>query len=417
MSLAPYGRVLADTRLRLTLLLGVLVRIPAAAAGLIVTLHVVGMGRSYAQAGIATMAMTAGLAISGPWRGRLLDRLGLRRVVLPSLAVLTVCWLLAPHLDYAWLLLDCAVLGLFTIPAFSIIRQAIMIAVPGHDQRTALALDAVAVELSFMIGPLVGVWAATTWDTGVVLASVGLAGVVAGVLLWLADPPLRTIEESGPELGTIQGSPLVPSATGPDRWGWFSPAVGALFGAAAAMALILSGTDLGVVAATREFGATDRLGLVLALWCVGSVIGGLAYGAQRRQVSALWLLFGLGAVTLPAAWAADVVTLTLLVVLAGLLCAPTSTALMEQLGRLVPEEHRGEAMGWHGSFLHLGVATGAPLAGIAIDRGGFAAGFATVALVGMAMAIVGMGLTAVRRSARVARLVKSTTRAPGTIRS
>lgn len=398
MSLTPYARVLGDSRTRLVLVLGILVRIPPAASGLIVTLHVVAMGHPYAAAGLATMALTAGLAISGPWRGRLLDQHGLRRVVLPSLGALTVCWLAAPHLGYLPLVLDCLVAGLFAIPSFSIIRQAIMVAVPGHDRRTALALDAVAVEVSFMIGPLLGVWAATVWDTGTVLAAVGVSGVVAGVLLLLADPPLRSAasgtvvgEDADPDAGAA--APAAPGGSAR----WFTPAVGALCAAAAATTLVLGGTDLSVVAAMRAFEATDQLGVVLALWCLGSLVGGLVYGAQRHAVPALWLVFGLGAVTLPAAWSRDVATLTVLVIVAGLLCAPTSTALVDQLGRIVPEGRRGEAMGWQGSFMQVGVAVSGPVAGLAIDRGGYGAGFASVAVVGMLIAAAGLALRQVRR--------------------
>jgi hypothetical protein len=89
------------------------------------------------------------------------------------------------------LLLLAALAGLFVVPTFSIIRQAVIAAVPARDRRTALSLDSVAVELSFMVGPLVGVWAATIWPTTWVLFSIEMLGVVAGVGLWLANPLMR----------------------------------------------------------------------------------------------------------------------------------------------------------------------------------------------------------------------------------
>ncbi|QQS00963.1 MAG: MFS transporter [Austwickia sp.] len=392
MSLSPYRRVLAEAPLRLTLLLGVLVRIPVAAGGLILTLHVVAMGRSYGEAGVATMILTTGLALSGPWRGRLLDRLGLRRVVLPSLVVLAGCWTVAPRLDYLPLLAVCALAGLFTIPSFSIIRQAVIAAVPDHDRRTALALDSVAVEISFMLGPILGVWAATTWPTGTVLMAVGLGGVLAGAVLWLVNPPMR-----GPQAPEDDAADVDEQGRHRPRT-WFTPGVAAVFLAAVATTLVLSGTDLSVVAAARDFGATAQVGIVLALWCLGSLVGGLWYGAQSRAMSPLWLLFGLGAVTLPVAFARDVPTLTALVVVAGLFCAPVTTAMVDQLSRLVPEVNRGEAMGWQGSFMQIGSALGAPLAGAAIDHGGYAAGFAVVAASGMTMALAGLAVVRLRRA-------------------
>src|SRR3954447_23964598 len=116
---------------------------------------------------------------------------GLRRVVLPSLLVTAACWSVAPFVGY-WPLLGLAALaGLFVVPTFSVIRQAVLVAAPEGDRRTALALDSVAVEMSFMVGPVLGVWAATVWPTSWVLFGIEMLGVLAAIALWVADPVLR----------------------------------------------------------------------------------------------------------------------------------------------------------------------------------------------------------------------------------
>ena len=87
------------------LLLGSFVRIPVFSAGVLLTVHVVvHPGRSYAAAGLLAAVATVAIAVSGPWRGRLLDRIGLRRVVLPSTVVALVCWSVAPWVGYLPLL-------------------------------------------------------------------------------------------------------------------------------------------------------------------------------------------------------------------------------------------------------------------------------------------------------------------------
>ena len=103
--------------------------------------------------------------------------------------------------------------------------------------------------------------------------------------------------------------------------------------------------------------------------------------------------------TLPMALASSTWGLAVFAFVAGLLCAPTITASVDTASRLVPAEARGEAMGWHGSFLTSGGALGAPIAGIAIDRLGADAGFVVVALVGLLVA--GAGLVAIRARAKV----------------
>ena len=165
---------------------------------------------------------------------------------------------------------------------------------------------------------------------------------------------------------------------------WFRLPFLAVCLAAMASTLVLSGSDIGIVAAMRGLDAVAQIGVVLALWGLGSLVGGLLYGALPRPISAFWLLGGLAVVTFPMALAGSVWGLAALGFLAGLLCAPTITATVDQASRIVPAAVRGEAMGWHGSFLTTGGALGAPIAGLAIDRGGPPAGFVTVAAVGLA---------------------------------
>src|SRR4249919_1380261 len=97
MQFASYRRVLGIPALRQAIVLGFLVRMPIFAGGVVLTLHVVShLHRTYGAAGLVSAAATLAIAVSGPWRGRLLDRRGLRRVVVPSIIVAAVCWSIAP---------------------------------------------------------------------------------------------------------------------------------------------------------------------------------------------------------------------------------------------------------------------------------------------------------------------------------
>lgn len=193
------------------------------------------------------------------------------------------------------------------------------------------------------------------------------------------------------------------------RSAWFRPQFLAMCAAAAASTIVLSGCDIAFVAALRDFDAVSLIGPVLALWGLGSVIGGLVYGMLRRSISAFLLLGGLSLATFPIALAPGVWPLAALGFVAGLLCAPTITATVDQLSRVVPDAARGEAIGWHGSAMTAGSALGAPVAGLAIDQWGWAGGFVSVSLVGLAVALAGAGATkGYRRSRRraAARLVQ-----------
>ncbi|MHA3836671.1 MFS transporter [Terrabacter sp. AAH1] len=405
MDLGAYRPVLANRDTRGALLLGFFIRVPMWAGAVILTLHVVSsLGRSYGEAGLVTAASTIAVAVSGPWRGRLLDRIGLRRTVGPSLVVQVVCWSIAPWVGYAPLVGFAALAGLFVVPTFSILRQVIIRSVPADQPRTALSLDSSATELSFMAGPAIGVWLATSYDTAWALLVCELTSVAAGFVLWLVNPPLTsdTTTPATDEQGEgARADAIATAETGSEAAGrtgrapralrgFITVPVAAVYLAAACSTLVLSGTDVSIVAALRTYDATQSIGWVLALWGAGSLVGGLVYGAWHRSFSVFWLLGGLAALTLPVALAVGVPSFAVLVTVSGLLCAPTITATVEQLSRLVPERFRGEMMGWHGSAMTAGSALGAPLAGFAIDHGGWQWGFVVVSLLGVLVAAAGL---------------------------
>jgi hypothetical protein len=69
MRFTTYADLARNPVVRRILILGLLVRIPIWAAGIVLTLHVVThLDRSYAEAGVVEMVYSFALAISSPWR-------------------------------------------------------------------------------------------------------------------------------------------------------------------------------------------------------------------------------------------------------------------------------------------------------------------------------------------------------------
>jgi len=380
---STYLDILRVRAARNALILGLFIRIPMWAGSVILTLHVVStLGHNYTQAGVVVTASTIAAAVSGPWRGRLLDRHGLRKTVLPSLIVLAVCWSIAPWVGYAVLLPVVFVAGLFVVPTFSIIRQVMINAVDDERRKTALVMDSVAVELSFMIGPALGVLAATYWSTSISILVFELLSVVGGLVLWVINPQLKHADVVAEE---ATGDKISIRA-------WISPLVITILAATAVATVVLTGTDVGVVAALRDMGHQSSIGWVLAIWGAGSAVGGLIYGAVKRSLSAFSLLGLLGLTTIPVALSPSPVMIAVLLFVSGMFCAPTITATIDHLSRVVPARVRGEAMGWHGSALTVGTALGAPVVGLAIDHGSWRAGFVLAGAIGVVLAAVGLGL-------------------------
>ncbi len=388
-----YRRLLGRPSVRRVLLLSLVIRIPMWAGNVIITLHVVThLDRSYGAAGFLTAVATVALAISAPWRGRLLDRVGLRRAVAPSLIVLAACWSVAPFVGYWPLLLLVGVAGLFVVPSFSIVRQALMHAVDEAERKSALAIDSVAIEISFMIGPALGVVLATYWTTSWALFTCEFCSIAGGVLVWIVNPALRSADVDA----DAATQPQFAEGTRPGVRAWMTTEVAAVLAMAAASTIVLTGTDVGVVAALRHMHHQSWIGWVLGVWGLGSAVGGFVYGALHRSIPVALLLGLLAACTLPVALASEPATMAVLILLAGVFCAPTVTATVDALSRLVPERVRGEALGWHGSAMTVGTSLGAPIAGLAIDRAGWQGGFVLPAALGIAAAVV--GATVLRRA-------------------
>jgi predicted MFS family arabinose efflux permease len=404
-------------------------RIPHSAAGVLLTLHIVlTLGQGYAAAGAAAAVMTIGIALGAPWRGRRVDTVGLRTALIPSVISETLIWSVVPHVSYQWLLPLVFVGGLLTLPIFSVVRQSLGVLAEGDQRRTAFALDAITTEMVFMIGPAAGAVVATSGFTVAGLTVVGVATSLAGLSLMWFNPPTRSPaqtaecagdEQHAAEAAVVATAPahvqeaaaeLSPAGTAgraaeglrgrlAGGFAWFTATVAALFAVAAGAGMVLSGTDVGIVAALETGGRQSEIGIVFVFWCAASVVGGLIYGAMHRPIPPVILLLGMAALTLPMAFAHDTWTLALVSILPGMLCAPVLSAASEKVADLVSEERRGEAMGWYGSALTAGVALGSPLAGIFIDLMGPSGGFVSVGAAGVVLCLVGLALQQRRRKA------------------
>ncbi|KUL27280.1 MFS transporter [Actinoplanes awajinensis] len=379
MLLKPYRETLALPKIPSLLVVATLARIPIAAAAVVLTLHVVtDLGRGYGAAGLVGAAATVGGSLGAPVMGRLIDRRGLRPVLVLTTIAEVIYWLVAQALPY-WALLPVAVVGGFlALPAFSVARQSIAALTPESHRLPAFALDSMTTELSFMAGPALGVLIATSVAgprAAMLTLAVGI--LLGGIGLWLLNPPMRAPHEAPVSAGERVA-----------RRDWLKPRFVAILAVTMAATLVLAGTDVSVVAVLRESGELGWSGLVMSLWALFSLIGGFAYGTVRRGVPPLVLFAPMALLTIPVGMGGSQWwLLALLLIPAGALCAPTITASSAAISNMIPAAARGEAMGLHNSALTVGVALGGPLAGLAIDSFGPKWGFAAVGIVGALVAL------------------------------
>lgn len=404
--LSPYAAVWRIAPIRNAMIVGALSRVPNFAIGVLLTLHIVQrLDPRYSAAGVIAAVFTVAATISSPWRGHLLDTLGLRRTMLPSLVVVSLCVAVAPVLSYWWLLVVMIPFGLMSFPTFSVLRQVMVANAPDDLRRTAMSLDSVIVEICYMAGPTLGVIAATTLDTRLALWIFGAWWVAGSAALTWLDPPISRRDADVPASAAAQEQAALdlaaeaePSrAVGRSPLSWLSPGLIALIAAVVGAGYVLGGTDLSTVAGLRTLGHAESIGWLLAIWGLGSAIGGTIHGALPRPVPVVWLLALLGLTTIPLALAHDRAGFALLLGLTGLFCAPTLAASAELISRQVPERFLGQAMGWHGAALSAGVAAAPPTVGWIMDAHGWPAGFVLTGGLGAVAAAVLLLARLVRR--------------------
>jgi MFS family permease len=347
------------------------------------TLYVVlGLHRGYAAAGGVAAALTAGMALGGPLLGRAVDRSGPRAVLLVTVVVQVAFWLSVPVLPYGVLLGAALAAGLLMVPSQLITRQAITALTPVGQRRAAFALESVQGELSYMVGPPIVILCASTMSPGVVAWGVGAAIVAGGAGIAVLDPPVRAADEV--VAGTLDR---------PRRREWLGPPMIAVLVMAFGTTMLLSGTDLAIVATLRAAGQVSWAAVVVAVYGGASIVGGLVYGALTRPLPTWSLLGLLGLATIPAGLARSWPWLCVAGVCAGLLTAPTLSTVADTVSRLAPVAVRGEATGLQSSALSAGFALGSPLVGAAIDASVPAGGFAAAGLAGLATALTGLLLS------------------------
>jgi MFS family permease len=344
-------------------------RFPNGMLSLAYLLHIEHLVGSYFSAGLVLAATSIGQAIAGPLTSRWMGVWGMRRVLVLTMivcatAVGTIA--LAPELPIPLYMIIGLIGGLSTPPIQPAVRTIYPKMVNSRQLTPLFSLDASAQEVIWVVGPVITTFVAIQIST-VLAILVALAFLVGGGIWFISSPEVGRVRipRSRRSLGAVLKKPAVMLAT---TTGFL------LVGACAAV-------EAGVVAAFGKSGS--QAGIVLALFAVGSLIGGLALGhipigpwALSRRLFAIFIGMSLAAASLNFWWLA----VTLLI--AGIGIAPALAVMFAIVSSSVRFSETAEAYGWVGTGQLIGAALGSAVAGFLIDRfdapGAFwvAAGFA-----------------------------------------
>ena len=373
--LARYSAVLRGHGTAVPLVASVVGRLSLGMTGLALLLLVKEATGSYASAGLVSACYALAFGVFGPSRARSADRRGPVRVllltaVLHPLALVSLVLVAAADLP-TWALVPPAVVGGATVPPLGPVMRAIWGSLlEGPLRATAYSLESVVIELCFVLGPLLtALLAATISPAASVLASAALA--VTGSLWMVATPVVRAVVPV--RAATVgRAGPLV------------SPAVRALLLTVVGIGVGFGAIEVALPAYVEVEGARPAAaGILLAVWSLGSIVGGLVYGGlhlatpHRRQLPVLVAALAVGTV-LPLL-AGGPVLMGLALFAYGLAIAPFTACNAVLLGEAAPPGTVTEAFAWSSSMIFGGAALGSGLAGVLVERYGPSAGLAVAA--------------------------------------
>ncbi len=378
MTASPYMRILGTRAARLPILATSIDRLPIAGMSLSVILLVRGETGSFAIAGVVEAAFAVATAASLPMQGRLVDRLGQTRVLsvalgLNPIALIALVLAARSGAGPASLATIAAVCGA-TVPATGSCMRALWSTLfpdPGLRQA-AYAIDAVLLEVAFIVGPLV---TATLIAVGspmvAVLANAAFAGL--GTLLFVVSRASRSWRgHRGPA-----------SWAGPLR----SRGILGLLSVELAFGVALGAMEISITAFATQHGSASLAGVLIAVQAAASLAGGLWYGSRRHaggpadRYARLCLLLALGLSTLLLA--TSPLEALPLMALSGFALAPAGTVLFGLVDDLAPPGTVTEAFTWMITSVAGGVAVGTAIGGALVTGGHPHRGFAATALAGL----------------------------------
>ena len=358
-----YKRVLRSPGVVAPLVGVTISRLAIAAEPLSTILLVKGSTGSFAGAGLVVACYSLAAASSLPVQGRVIDRVGQTWVialmtVVNAIAFAALIPLAAADAPLAAMAVAGTCAGLSTPPLGSAMRSLWNGLVPDTELRqAAFALDAVAIDVAWIVGPTV---AAGVIATASPSASLGVcvALSLAGSAVFAGSVASRR----------WRGTPAHERGPGPLR----SPGVVVLMGAALGVGIMVGAIEISITAFASDHGAAELGGTLIAIQAAGSVVGGLWFGARDwrgsvgMRLPAVALVFALS--TVPLVAVPSLGAAFPLMALSGIALAPAIAVIYLLLDSMAPRGTAVEATGWVLTAIIVGAALGNGAAGVAVSE-------------------------------------------------
>lgn len=365
-------------------LFSLLGRLQLGMAPLAILLTVRHHGGSLALAGAATGAHTLSLALTSPWKGRLIDRFGYRVVLQPLACTNLLCfaglWYVCSRSWPHWAIIAFGMLSGATRSNLTSCMRAVWNQL---HQDTNLRLQASALEstvtpIATFTGQLAvsGILLISNPDLALLAAAVAAC---AGTIGFARSPLHRPPQQPASKKPHFAPSPH-------PRLAWALSLNLPLWVGMGAVGVL-------VPHAATEHSSPAAAGAWMAVMAVGSFAGGLTLSsrAHRLGYQPRWLLtaaFVLFACAMSGLALAPGIGRYLMLLTCGIATATATACVMHHVGELAPGQAINEAISWAVTLQAGGYAAGAALAGACAEHLGLAEAFllfAAAPLVGAAM--------------------------------
>ncbi|WP_169949402.1 MFS transporter [Microbispora sp. H11081] len=387
----PYRGLFGTPGVKGFVISGFIGRAPMSMLGIGVILLISATTGSYATAGAVAAAVSLAFAIAAPLSGRLVDRFGQSKVLVPFILLhavsITALMLCAHGGAPQWTLYATGVAsGATGLSLGSMVRARWSHVLKDSGRlHTAFSFESVADEVIFVGGPAF----VTALTTGVnayagliVTIVLAVAGTLSFVCFRSTEPPAVRHRSAGRSPIAIPGVAMLSTVF---------LAMGAVFGS----------IDIITVAFADERGSKAAAGFLLASIAAGSMVSGLWFGSRQWKISLRSrFVRGLSLFAVmftPVLLMDDIRAMAPALFLAGLSISPTLITGFSLVERMVPAEQLTEGMAWISTALGLGVAAGAWAGGRLTDLFGASNAYGFSYACALLAVVAGLGGSALVR--------------------
>jgi MFS family permease len=367
------------TRLLVSSVVG---RLPSGMFSLAILLFVRERTGSFLAAGFAVGAFTLAGALMSPVQGAAVDRLGQSRVLVTGAIgqgalLMAFVFVVRGGAPVVAVVAVAALAGVILPPISACIRALWPEVAPDAEALdAAYALDAITQEIIYTLGPLlVGAVAVLLSPTASVLLCITLT--VTGTIFFAASALSRRWQGALHERS--RGGALASSG------------LRTLLGSAVFGGVVVGAAEVGLPALAVHLGSRGSAGVLLALFSLGSMLGGLLYAARSWRLSIgsryTAILLGVEILVAPLIVVNSLPAGLIFSAIAGLGVAPMLSCQFSLVGALAPMGTTTEAFTWHRAATVGGIAGGSALGGALVDAAGVSAAFA-LGCTGAALAAV-----------------------------